>query len=70
MPKQEINIVWFKRDLRLLDHEPLQLAQATTLVMEGLSTLLNKPRPMIQNQNIGNFGWKNSCSQRVLFKAN
>ena len=25
--KQEINIVWFKRDLRLLDHEPLQLAQ-------------------------------------------
>jgi len=28
MPKQEINIVWFKRDLRLLDHEPLLLAQA------------------------------------------
>jgi deoxyribodipyrimidine photo-lyase len=25
--KQEINIVWFKRDLRLLDHEPLHLAQ-------------------------------------------
>ena len=28
MPKQEINIVWFKRDLRLLDHEPLHLAKA------------------------------------------
>lgn len=27
MPKQEINIVWFKRDLRLLDHEPLKLAE-------------------------------------------
>ena len=26
--KQEINIVWLKRDLRLLDHEPLHLAQA------------------------------------------
>ena len=26
MPKDEINIVWFKRDLRLFDHVPLQLA--------------------------------------------
>jgi len=24
--KQQINIVWFKRDLRLLDHEPLKKA--------------------------------------------
>jgi deoxyribodipyrimidine photo-lyase len=28
MPKQEVNIVWFKRDLRLLDHGPLHLAEA------------------------------------------
>ncbi len=27
MLKQEINIVWFKRDLRFTDHEPLYLAQ-------------------------------------------
>jgi hypothetical protein len=27
MTKQEINIVWFKRDLRLQDHEPLWNAQ-------------------------------------------
>ncbi len=26
MPKDEINIVWFKRDLRLFDHAPLQQA--------------------------------------------
>jgi len=25
--KQKINIVWFKRDLRFTDHEPLCLAQ-------------------------------------------
>jgi deoxyribodipyrimidine photo-lyase len=34
-PKQEIAIVWFKRDLRLTDHEPLALAQA-----HGLPILL------------------------------
>jgi deoxyribodipyrimidine photo-lyase len=34
-PKQEIAIVWFKRDLRLTDHEPLALAQA-----QGLPILL------------------------------
>jgi len=28
---QEINIVWFKRDLRFTDHEPLYLAQQQTL---------------------------------------
>jgi deoxyribodipyrimidine photo-lyase len=33
--KQSINIVWFKRDLRLLDHGPLSSAQA-----EGLPVLL------------------------------
>jgi deoxyribodipyrimidine photo-lyase len=33
--KQDIAIVWFKRDLRLTDHEPLALAQA-----QGLSILL------------------------------
>ena len=33
--KQEIAIVWFKRDLRLIDHEPLALAQA-----HGLPILL------------------------------
>ena len=33
--KQEIAIVWFKRDLRLTDHEPLALAQA-----QGLPILL------------------------------
>ena len=33
--KQEIAIVWFKRDLRLIDHEPLALAQA-----QGLPILL------------------------------
>lgn len=31
MNKQEINIVWFKRDLRLTDHEPLHLAQQSEL---------------------------------------
>jgi deoxyribodipyrimidine photo-lyase len=25
--KKNINIVWFKRDLRFVDHEPLYLAQ-------------------------------------------
>lgn len=29
--KQKINIVWFKRDLRFTDHEPLFLAQKETL---------------------------------------
>jgi deoxyribodipyrimidine photo-lyase len=31
MPKQEINTVWFKRDLRLLDHEPLHAAELSAL---------------------------------------
>lgn len=31
MIKQEINIVWFKRDLRFTDHEPLYLAQQQNL---------------------------------------
>ena len=31
MEKQEINIVWFKRDLRFTDHEPLYYAQQSTL---------------------------------------
>ena len=31
MLKQEINIVWFKRDLRFTDHEPLYLAQQKKL---------------------------------------
>lgn len=35
MPKQAINIVWFKRDLRLRDHAPLQ-----TAIENGLPTLL------------------------------
>jgi len=33
--KQKINLVWFKRDLRLSDHKPLKLAEE-----EGLPTLL------------------------------
>ncbi len=33
--KQAINIIWFKRDLRLTDHKPLQLA-----VEDGLPTVL------------------------------
>lgn len=35
MPKQAINIVWFKRDLRLRDHAPLYAA-----IQNGLPTLL------------------------------
>lgn len=35
MSREAINIVWFKRDLRLRDHEPLALAQQA-----GLPTLL------------------------------
>ena len=35
MPKQAINIVWFKRDLRLRDHAPLKAA-----IDSGLPTLL------------------------------
>ncbi len=35
MVDQKINIVWFKRDLRLLDHEPLQSA-----IEDGIETLL------------------------------
>ncbi len=31
MQKQEINIVWFKRDLRFTDHEPLYFAQQSKL---------------------------------------
>ena len=31
MLRQEINIVWFKRDLRFTDHEPLYLAQQKNL---------------------------------------
>lgn len=31
MPKEKINIVWLKRDLRLTDHEPLFYAQQTGL---------------------------------------
>jgi deoxyribodipyrimidine photo-lyase len=31
MAKQEINVVWFKRDLRLKDHEPLFFAQEAKL---------------------------------------
>ena len=27
MNKKTINIIWFKRDLRFVDHEPLYLAQ-------------------------------------------
>lgn len=33
--KQAINIIWFKRDLRLTDHKPLQLA-----IEDGLPTIL------------------------------
>lgn len=33
--KQAINIIWFKRDLRLADHKPLQLA-----IEDGLTTVL------------------------------
>jgi len=35
LEKQSINIVWFKRDLRFTDHEPLYTAQ-----QEGLPILL------------------------------
>ncbi len=35
MNKKAINIVWFKRDLRFTDHEPLYLAQ-----MEEIPVLL------------------------------
>jgi deoxyribodipyrimidine photo-lyase len=35
MPKSAINIVWFKRDLRFTDHEPLYRALDT-----GIPTLL------------------------------
>ena len=31
MKKQEINLVWFKRDLRFTDHEPLYFAQQSKL---------------------------------------
>jgi len=31
MAKQEINIVWFKRDLCFTDHEPLYFAQQSNL---------------------------------------
>ncbi len=31
MTKQEINVVWFKRDLRFTDHEPLYFAQKSKL---------------------------------------
>ena len=31
MEKQKINIVWFKRDLRFTDHEPLYFAQQSGL---------------------------------------
>ena len=31
MHKQKINIVWFKRDLRLSDHMPLKLAECSDL---------------------------------------
>jgi deoxyribodipyrimidine photo-lyase len=31
LDKQSINIVWFKRDLRFTDHEPLYIAQQQTL---------------------------------------
>lgn len=31
MNRQEINIVWFKRDLRFTDHEPLFHAQQSPL---------------------------------------
>jgi len=33
--KKTINIVWFKRDLRFVDHEPLYLAQ-----QDGIPVLL------------------------------
>jgi deoxyribodipyrimidine photo-lyase len=33
MQKQKINIVWFKRDLRFTDHEPLYLAQKSGLAI-------------------------------------
>jgi len=33
LEKQKINIVWFKRDLRLTDHEPLFFAQKQSLPM-------------------------------------
>lgn len=35
MAKQKINIVWFKRDLRLSDHQPLKMAE-----LSGLPVLL------------------------------
>ena len=31
MEKEKINVVWFKRDLRFTDHEPLYLAQKEKL---------------------------------------
>lgn len=31
MEKQKINIVWYKRDLRFTDHEPLYFAQQSGL---------------------------------------
>tara|TARA_R110000751_G_scaffold106568_1_gene202601 strand:+ start:26035 stop:27561 length:1527 start_codon:yes stop_codon:yes gene_type:complete len=43
--KQEVNIVWFKRDLRLLDHEPLMLA----LNSEVPTLLLYIFEPMLLN---------------------
>jgi len=48
MPKPRINIVWFKRDLRLRDHAPLKAA-----IDSGLPTLLLysfEPRVMAQPQ--------------------
>ena len=33
MQKQSINIIWFKRDLRFTDHEPLYYAQQSGLPM-------------------------------------
>ena len=46
MKKEQLNIVWFKRDLRLYDHEPLWFAcRASELAKnaentEGVATLL------------------------------
>ncbi|WP_317043463.1 cryptochrome/deoxyribodipyrimidine photo-lyase family protein [Nonlabens spongiae] len=45
MNREEINIVWFKRDLRILDHEPLILAAQSELPLLCIYIL----EPMIIN---------------------
>ena len=41
MNKERINIVWFKRDLRLMDHNPLLKACESKLLM-SISPLVLK----------------------------